>query len=224
MTNIYIITNKINGKQYVGKTKHSIQYRFEGHCSDPSNHTYIDSAIRAYGKENFDVELICTCEDTEWKYWETYYIKEFHTHWTEGGYNLSMGGDHNPMEDSEVRRRHLIACQSAEHREKQRKASTGKRHTLESRQKMSRIQKEVYANPELRRKVKLHQPTVISVGMLDEHDNIIQVFDSLTDVCRYFQKDPGNTSALHGVVDKYNKNGKRAKFWGHAWTRVEIKV
>ena len=78
------------------------------------------------------------------------------------------------------------------------------------------IQKQVYSDPELRRKVKLNQPTVISVKMLDDHDNVIREFDSLTDVCRYFNKDQGNTSALHSVLDKFNKNGKRAKFWGHA--------
>ena len=223
MTNIYLITNNITQQRYVGKTIHTIEHRFEAHCHD-TNNTYIDNAIKAYGRDNFSLELLKICDDSEWQYWETYYIKKMHSHWSEGGYNLSMGGDFNPMDDEEVKRRHAAACASPDHREKQRIAATGKRHSLESRKKMSAIQKQVYRNPELRRKVKLNQPTVISVKMLDDQDNVIKEFDSLTDVCRYFNKDPGNTSALHSVLDKFNKNGKRAKFWGYAWIRSDKKV
>lgn len=223
MTNIYLITNKLNGKKYVGKTIHSIEHRFEQHCHD-TNNTYIDSAIRKYGRANFEVSLLLECEDSEWAYWESHFIEILHTHWLEGGYNLSRGGDNNPMKDEEVQRRHLKACQSESHRNKQRLASTGRRHTSESKAKMSLIQKKVYSDPELRRKVKLHQPTVISVGMLDENENVIKIFDSLSDVCKYFQKDVGNTSSLSKMIDKRNKNGKRSKFWGHAWTRLDVKV
>lgn len=223
MTNIYLITNNITNQRYVGKTIHSIEHRFDAHCHD-TNNTYIDNAIKAYGRDNFSIELLKVCYDDEWKYWETYYIRELHSHWSEGGYNLSMGGDYNPMEDEEVRHRHLVACASDGHQERLRKAATGKRHTLESRKKMSEIQKKVYSDPDLRRRVKINQPTVIAVKMLDDQDNVIREFDSLTDVCRYFNKDQGNTSALHGVLDKFNKNGKRAKFWGHAWIRSDKKV
>lgn len=118
------------------------------------------------------------------------------------------------MDDEEVKRRHAAACSSLEHREKLRRAATGKRHTLESREKMSKIQKQIYSNPELRRKVKLNQPTVISVKMLDEQDNVIREFDSLTDVCRYFNKDQGNTSALHSVLDKFNKKWEACQILG----------
>ena len=183
MTNIYLITNNITQQRYVGKTIHAIEHRFEAHCHD-TNNTYIDNAIKAYGRDNFSLELLKICDDSEWQYWETYYIKKMHAHWSDGGYNLSMGGDFNPMDDPEVKRRHAAACASSDHREKQRLAATGKRHTLESRKKMSMIQKQVYSNPELRRKVKLNQPTVISVKMLDDQDNVIREFDSLTDVCR----------------------------------------
>lgn len=223
MTNIYLITNKLDGKKYVGKTVHSIEYRFKQHCQD-SNNTYINQAIKVHGAENFEVSLLLQCNDSEWQYWESHFIQILHTHHTEGGYNLSKGGDHNPMDDPEVRRRHAAACASDVHRIKQRIAATGRHHTEKSRLKMSEIQKALYADPELRRKVKLRQPTRIAVNMLDEFDNIIQTFESLSDVCKHFNKDVGNTSALKSVIDKYNKNGKRAKFWGHAWARVDIKV
>ena len=189
MTTIYLITNKLNGKKYVGKTKCSLKKRFDEHClCYADNHTYIDNAIKKHGKENFEVEILTTCDDSEWKYWEHFYVKQCKSHWSEGGYNLSWGGDYNPMEDKEVRRRHAEACASPEYREKQRRASIGRKHTPESRAKMCLIQKEVYKDPELRRKVKLHQPKIISVDMIDENENLVKHFDSLTDACKYFNK------------------------------------
>lgn len=223
MTNIYLITNKITGQRYVGKTVKRIQERFKEHCRGDTN-TYIDNALKAHGPDNFTLELLHVCDDSEWKYWEAYYISEMHSHWSEGGYNLSRGGDHNPMEDDEVRRRHAEAVASPEHRERLRIAGTGRYHTAESKKKMREIQKAVYSDPELRRKVKLRQPTVMSVQMLDDNGDVIRTFESLSDVCKFFGKDIGNTSSLSKMVDKYNKNGKRAKFWGHAWTRIKLEV
>ena len=34
MAYIYLITNKINGKQYVGKTENTIDERWREHCND----------------------------------------------------------------------------------------------------------------------------------------------------------------------------------------------
>jgi hypothetical protein len=36
---IYIITNKINKKQYIGQTTISIEYRWKGHCKIISSET-----------------------------------------------------------------------------------------------------------------------------------------------------------------------------------------
>jgi predicted GIY-YIG superfamily endonuclease len=46
MTNIYVITNILSGKQYVGKTIKSVEQRFYEHCKlgSPKN-MYIDAAI-----------------------------------------------------------------------------------------------------------------------------------------------------------------------------------
>lgn len=223
MTNIYLITNLVTKQQYVGKTKYSIEHRFEGHCCD-TNNTYIDCAIKKYGKSNFSVALLLSCEDDEWPKWEAHFIEVLHTHWTEGGYNLSRGGDHNPMEDPEVRRRHLVACQSESHREKQRIASTGKHHTAESREKMSKIQREIYSDPVLRQKVKLNQPARFPVQMLDDSGNVVKEFVSLNDACRYLGKRLTDSGGLREAVDRFNKNGTRSRFWGYSWTAIKDKV
>ena len=218
MTNIYIITNILNRKQYVGKTIHSIHHRFEQHCND-TNNTYIDSAIKKYGRENFKVELLMKCPDDEWQYWEKHFIQCMHTHWTEGGYNLSRGGDENPMSDPKVREKHLEAVRNPERLRKIAESARGRRHSEESKHKMSRIQKELYRNNiELRNKVKMNQPSRISVNMLDGNGNIIRKFDSLSDACRFFGKSNTNAGRLKECIDSYNKNGNRSKFWGYSWS------
>ena len=61
---IYKITNKINGKIYIGQTVKSLKERFQKHCwgttEKDSYHLNmaIKKAIRKYGKQNFTIELI----------------------------------------------------------------------------------------------------------------------------------------------------------------------
>ena len=53
---IYLITNKINGKQYIGQTVKTVQKRWSRHLADSKNFDfYFYKAIRKYGKENFKV-------------------------------------------------------------------------------------------------------------------------------------------------------------------------
>ena len=68
---IYKITNKINGKVYVGQTTKTLKERFEKHCwGTTKKDSYhfnmaIKKAIKKYGKENFTIELIEEVETTK---------------------------------------------------------------------------------------------------------------------------------------------------------------
>ena len=53
---IYVITNKVNGKQYVGQTSRNIDTRFEEHCYDNRSTSLIHQAIVKYGISNFSIE------------------------------------------------------------------------------------------------------------------------------------------------------------------------
>jgi hypothetical protein len=54
---VYKITNKVNGKCYIGITKNSVVQRFQQHCRNRES-TPISLAIKKYGKDNFTVEQI----------------------------------------------------------------------------------------------------------------------------------------------------------------------
>lgn len=63
---IYCITNKINGRCYVGQTKFTIDQRWDEHQkeAEPPNGGYVlHAAIRKYGIANFSVEFVCSAPD-----------------------------------------------------------------------------------------------------------------------------------------------------------------
>lgn len=63
---IYKITNIQNNKVYIGQTTRSIKDRFNRHINDSINNildTHFARAIRKYGKENFNIEIIDTANN-----------------------------------------------------------------------------------------------------------------------------------------------------------------
>lgn len=90
---IYKITNKINGKVYIGQTITPIKNRMYKHYSQARNGkniTGIDAAIKKYGKENFEVEQILECPNEDLDLQEKFYISKYNSF--ENGYNLTIGG------------------------------------------------------------------------------------------------------------------------------------
>lgn len=95
MTGIYKITNKINGKIYIGQScnieKRLQDHKYHATCTSKPAH-YIDRAIKKRGVDNFDYEVIEECKIEELNDREIYWIKYFDSSNSEKGYNLSLGG------------------------------------------------------------------------------------------------------------------------------------
>ena len=91
---IYIITNDVNNKVYIGQTVQTLKKRFTGHCcyskSDRSKSMYVKRAIHKYGKDKFHIDLLEECSidilNEREKYWIEYYDSY------NNGYNLTLGG------------------------------------------------------------------------------------------------------------------------------------
>lgn len=85
---IYLTTNLINNKKYIGQhkaTKFSQKYLGSG--------TLIRQAIRKYGKSSFSVELLCECDSPqEMSDKEKYYIHLYNAVQDESFYNIEQGG------------------------------------------------------------------------------------------------------------------------------------
>ena len=126
---IYSITNKINGKQYVGLTTKTVKHRWSIHQrSIDLLDCALHRAMRKYGLDNFSVETIekvnggreLLCER------EVYWIDKLQTFsGNGGGYNMTLGGE----------------------------GMSGYEHTDETRRKISESRKGITHDEETKRKI-----------------------------------------------------------------------
>ena len=97
---IYLVTNKVNGKVYVGKTSRSVAERWENHvkASRSKRAGYFWRAIRRHGRDAFSVDCIAQTEHEKHANWlESLYIGVSKSYLPEIGYNSTMGGDGVPL-------------------------------------------------------------------------------------------------------------------------------
>lgn len=96
MFKIYKITNKINGKIYVGYTSKSLESRFKKHISSRNEgNIKFRRAIKKYGQNNFMIELLQECDTKESALLaEIYHISALNSYYS--GYNSTLGGEPQP--------------------------------------------------------------------------------------------------------------------------------
>jgi hypothetical protein len=88
---IYKITNKINGKSYIGLSS-NIEERFKKH-RQMQGEKVLYSAFQKYGIENFDFSIIELCSSDLLSEREKYWIAYYDTY--NNGYNATLGGEGN---------------------------------------------------------------------------------------------------------------------------------
>lgn len=92
---IYLITNTINGKQYVGQTSLTIQDRWSRHlgCVKRKEHADLPlyRAINKYGEQNFKIEQLEECDNVLLNEREIWWISKYDTY--NNGYNATVGGE-----------------------------------------------------------------------------------------------------------------------------------
>lgn len=96
MIGIYSFKNKINGKRYVGQSIQLEERTQKYHKNDPFNinngcyNTKFYQAIRKYGYNNFEIEILEECSISDLDEKEIYWIEFYNTY--KEGYNSTMGG------------------------------------------------------------------------------------------------------------------------------------
>ena len=89
MYQIYAITNKLNGKKYIGCTSKTIKERFDQHYRDRNKFTgKLHIAMRQHPKSDFEIETLEVVESPENK--EAQYIRMYDSFYN--GYNSSING------------------------------------------------------------------------------------------------------------------------------------
>lgn len=62
---VYVVVNKVNGKGYVGQTTQGLEVRWYQHCLLQGKCRVLESAIRKYGANAFEVSVVATAQTQE---------------------------------------------------------------------------------------------------------------------------------------------------------------
>jgi group I intron endonuclease len=92
---IYLITNRVNGKKYVGQSVGKLRARWKGHkraACRVNPPCAIHKAIRKYGLDAFTVDVISEYSEDCLDFAEIFFIKLFNTY-GKHGYNMTAGGE-----------------------------------------------------------------------------------------------------------------------------------
>ena len=91
---IYVITNDINNKVYIGQSNNP-KYRFNQHCRSNNDNSLIDLAIQKYGREHFTMSIL-EGPIRNYNEREKYYILKYNS-LRPNGYNILEGGNEPPL-------------------------------------------------------------------------------------------------------------------------------
>lgn len=92
---IYVATNLVNGKRYVGMTSMPLRRRVQSHLqvAAKGSPTILHNAIRKHGSEAFTFEQVASCSSREdMQEAERALIRQEGTMYP-AGYNMTLGGD-----------------------------------------------------------------------------------------------------------------------------------
>ena len=122
-----------NGKYYLGQT-YDMKKRIADHHrirGNSSHNIYLERAIKKYGFENIIIHILAYTTEKEADKKERYFIAAYGANIKNIGYNIEAGGKRNKTMTEATKK-------------KLRKINLGKKHTAETKKKMSRLKLEYY--------------------------------------------------------------------------------
>lgn len=140
---VYLLTNLVNGKKYVGQTIRTLSARWRQHkyLANKGSPYAIHAAIRKYGDKNFSIICVSTIvgDRNELLTAERRYIAEYQS-LAPLGYNLTEGGEGVDFSVLEVKERHLQSVRG--------RSQEWRRHTIEAARKRASDPKWIHSNRE----------------------------------------------------------------------------
>lgn len=154
---IYMHTNKLNGKSYIGQTIYTLEKRFKEHVCESENkkhkayNTHFHNALRKYGVENFESKILDVAFSKEGlNAKEQFWILWYGTFGN--GYNHNIGGGsgrcskeaREKLSKSLQGNKYRLGTKMPEYQKEQLKEKMkgnkyrlGKKHSEETKQKIS---------------------------------------------------------------------------------------
>ncbi len=206
---IYLITNTVNNKKYVGQTlQDDVKKRWSVYkrIKDTSIGTCFYNGLKKYTPEKFKFQIICVCFDEDCNRYEEHYIKKFNC-LTPNGYNMLPGGTsfQGPFKKAQLtdeQKRGLFG------RDKGIKSHNFEKH-------LSYEQKKILSEKFKGRKINKTWDTFKSykVEKYDSDHNLLETFESLTSAAKTIHTN-GN------VISKYVNTLKL--YHGFYWKATEV--
>ncbi len=218
---IYKITNKINGKCYIGQTIHDIEKRWNKHrkCIGTENGCPgLRRAFEKYGLKNFKFEIVIICFDTDLSKFEKEYIKKYDSY--KNGYNLTHGGEqggfftgckHTPENVEKIKQRWAEYNANPENRKKISDRMKSKYADPKNREEHSKIMKAVY------QKLKEQGKQTYTVGSKSEEikqkirESVLNYYKTIENSEKYKNHSKIMTNAIGRKVSQYTLDGEFVK-------------
>lgn len=221
MIGVYIITNKLNGRQYVGQSN-NIQRRFKEHCGYANRRTPVTDDIKKYGVENFTLEVIHPFETVDRETMialEMYEIRSRQTTDPVKGYNQiegHMNGDDNPNYGnywSEDAKRRMGNIKSQQHRNGEIYGGEWKSKIGEKSEKFWKENPDVKA--QMAQKVKKKKQEKYKFIQMTREGEVIREWDTVEEI---LEANPTwKWQNIYSVC-----NGYKPTIYGYKW-RKELK-
>lgn len=177
---VYLITNLLNEKYYVGQTTGTLSYRWSVHKSEARKRakSYLHKAIARYGEANFAIRALAEASGRdELNNLEKIWVLATRASNPEFGYNLTSGGDFGGFPNETTRRKMSVAARarvtdeslarwramlesqkgqkfSAEHKRNLSAANKGKSPSELCRQRVAEANRKRVVSPETRAKLR----------------------------------------------------------------------
>jgi len=179
---IYLLTNKINGKIYIGQTWLTLSKRMGKDGCNYKNSTYLYSAILKYGSENFEYTVLNTYNNQEdANEAEAAAITEYNSLQHDIGYNLKLGGvagRHTEETKKKISENHA-------------KPGLGRMWTEDMRQVLRNAMTGRVLTPEHREKV----IQTLQPGAFAGHHHTEEAKQAMSDKLKGVKKDPVSVAA-----------------------------
>jgi group I intron endonuclease len=181
---VYLVTNLINGKKYVGQTIQTLKKRWSSHGSDAKRNRGPHALVHAlmkYGKQNFSIKTLRWCNSRkELNRMEKFYISKLNTKAPEG-YNITDGGDGTQGVPYTAVQLKKFRKTIGDSRKGSGNSFFGKNHTEKTKKHLS----EVHKKPWSRKRRAAHKPKEWKHGTSYSYKKI----GCRCDLCKQYRKD-----------------------------------